>query len=72
MANILEWCGDRAGLASAMQGINAAEVADMVVRYYDKFVENEEAYAGTLKKRTAPKRRAKPKPTPAARKAGKR
>ena len=44
-----------------------AEVADMVVRYYDKFVENEEAYAGTLKKRAAPKKQATKK-TVAARK----
>jgi AcrR family transcriptional regulator len=33
-----------------------AEVADMVVRYYDKFVEREEVYAKALKKTAAKKR----------------
>lgn len=36
-----------------------AEVAEMVVRYYDKFVEREELYAKALKKTAAKKRVAK-------------
>jgi AcrR family transcriptional regulator len=44
------------------------EVAEMIVRYYDKFVENEDLYAGALTKRTAPKKQAKPKAMSAARK----
>lgn len=42
-----------------------AEVAEMVVRYYDKFVEGEERYAATLKKRSSARADKAPSTRPA-------